>query len=174
LTHDGVSYTDVRYLPEDRQLLAAGIEPGKGQRDYLIDVDTGNAKPLTPEGISGTVLSHDGHSVAVTGPDGKWGVWPLDGGGVRPIPGLDSKYSVAGWAPDGASLYVSETQERGRNVTIYRVNVVTGKMEAWKTLGGSLPSGARYSYAFFSADGTDYVYLYAQVLSQAYVVKGLK
>jgi eukaryotic-like serine/threonine-protein kinase len=174
LTHDNVTYTDVRYLPDDKQLLASGIESGKGQRDYLIDLSSGSAKPLTPEGISGTVLSPDGRSVAMTGPDGKWGIWSMESGGLRPIPGLDNKNLVAGWAPDGASIYVSDSQAHGRSVTISRVNVVTGKAEPWKTLGDSLPSGARYSYGFFSADGTGYVYLYAQVLSQAYVVKGLK
>jgi hypothetical protein len=120
------------------------------------------------------VLSPDGRSVAMTGPDGKWGIWSMESGGLRPIPGLDNKNLVAGWAPDGASIYVSDSQAHGRSVTISRVNVVTGKAEPWKTLGDSLPSGARYSYGFFSADGTGYVYLYAQVLSQAYVVKGLK
>jgi eukaryotic-like serine/threonine-protein kinase len=174
LTHDNVNYTDVRYLPDDKQLLAFGIESGKGQRDYLIDVDTGNARPLTPEGVAGDSLSPDGRRAAVIGPDGKWGIWPLEGGGFHSIPGLDSKYIIAGWVPDGASLYVSESQIRSRSEPIYRVNIVTGKMEPWKTLGDSLPTGAQFDYAFFSADGSGYVYLYSQILSQAYVVKGLK
>jgi eukaryotic-like serine/threonine-protein kinase len=174
LTHDNVNYTDVRYLFDDKQLLAVGIESGKGQRDYLIDVDTGNSRPLTPEGMAGDTLSPDSRSAVVTGPDGKWGIWPLDGGGFHAIPGLDSKYIVAGWTPDGSSLYVNESQIRSRSEMIYRVNIVTGKMEPWKTLADSLPTGAQFDYAFFSADGNDYVYLYSQILSQAYVVKGLK
>lgn len=174
LTHDGVSYTEVRYLPGDKQLLAAGIESGKGRRDYLIDVSNGNSKPFTPEGIAGFNLSPDGHSVAMTGPDGKWGVWPMEGSGLRLIPGLDSKYSVEGWSPDATSVYVRDTQLHDRFATIYRVNVVTGKMEMWKTLGESLGIGAQYGYSLFSADGSSYVYVYSQALSQAYVVKGLK
>jgi Tol biopolymer transport system component len=175
LTHDNISYIAVRYLPDGKQLLADGIESGKGERDYLIDVNSGNAKPLTPEGFSGALLSRDGRNAAVVGPDGKWGVWPLEGGGFRPIPGLDAKYSVPGWTPDGSSfVYANEAQVRRRTFTIYRVNVATGKMEPWKTLGDSLPSGARLDYLFLSADGNGFVYMYAQVLSEAYVVKGLK
>ena len=174
LTHDNITYIDVRYLLDGKQLLADGIEPGKGERDYLIDLSSGDAKPLTSEGTFGFVLSGDGRSVAMTGPDGKWGVWSMESSSLRSIPGLDNRYLVAGWAPDGASLYVSDSQAHERSVPISRVNVVTGKMEPWKTLGASLPSSARYSYALFSADSNEYVYLYSQVLSQAYVVKGLK
>ena len=91
------SATAVRYFPDGKQLLGSGIEPGHGVRDYLIDLSSGAGKPVTPEGVAGTRLSPDGRSVAVSGPDGKWGVWPLDGSGLRPIPGLDSKYYVVGW-----------------------------------------------------------------------------
>jgi eukaryotic-like serine/threonine-protein kinase len=174
LTHDNITYADVRYLPGDKQLVVDGIETGKGQRTYLIDVDSGNSKPLTPEGFAGFMLSPDGRSVAMTGPDGKLGAWPLEGGGFHPIPGLESKYEIAGWAPDSTSIYMHDTGTHTRTEIIYRVNVTTGKMEPWKTLGDSLPSGAQFGYALFSADGNSYAYLYSQILSQAYVVKGLK
>jgi hypothetical protein len=174
LTHDNISYGAVRYLPDGKQSLGTGIEPGHGARDYLIDVSSGNAKPVTPEGISGAILSADGRNVAVTGPDGNWGVWPLEGGGLRPIPGLDSKYFLTGWTPDGASVYALSSQRRERTAKVYRVNVVTGKMEFWKTFGDALPAGAGAGGPRFSADGSAYAYVYQQVLSEAYVVKGLK
>jgi hypothetical protein len=47
-------------------------------------------------------------------------------------------------------------------------------MDVWKTFGDSLPTGANAGNMLFSIDGSAYVYLYVQVLSQAYVVKGLK
>jgi hypothetical protein len=175
LTHDNISYGDVHYLPDGRQLLASGIEADHGQRDYLIDLKSGNAKPITPEGTAGTLLSPDGRSIAVTGPDGKWGVWPLDGRGLRPIPGLDSKYGVTAWTPDGSSVYTIANQQSGTSAKVYRVHAATGKMEYWKTLGADLPAGVDSVYGpFLSGDGKSYVYLYSQVLSEAYVVKGLK
>ena len=174
LTHDNVDYTAARYLPDGKQLLAGGIEAGHGARDYLIDLSNGNAKPITPEGVEGTLLSPDGHSVVVVGPDGGWGIWPLEGGGLRPLPGIDSRYYVTGWAPDGASVYVGESHSHERTVKIFRANVTTGKMDVWKTFGDSLPTGANAGSMLFSSDGSAYVYLYDQILSQAYVVKGLK
>jgi len=174
LTHDNVSYNEVRYLPDGKQVLARGIESGHGARDYIIDLSNGNAKAITPEGVEGAGLSPDGRSVAVTGPDGKWEVWPLDGSGLRPIPGIDSRYYVIGWAPDGASVYVVDTHAHERTEKVYRANVTTGKMDFWKTFGDTLPTGANAGSMLLSSDGSAYVYLYSQVLSQAYVVKGLK
>lgn len=173
LTHDDVSYGGVRYFP-DGNLLASGIEPGHGARDYLIDLADGSSKPLTPEGIVGSVLSPDGRSIAVAGPDRKRGIWPMDGTGFRPIPNLDPKYGVIGWAPDGNSLYVITNQMNERTARIYRVNISTGKMELWKEFGQGLPPGSNAGAPHFSADGSAYAYVYDQVLSEAYVVKGLK
>ena len=64
LTHDNISYSAVRYLPDGKQLLAVGIEAGHGARDYLIDLSSGDAKPITPEGVTGARLSADGRSTA--------------------------------------------------------------------------------------------------------------
>ncbi len=175
LTHDNISYGTVRYLPDGKQLVASGIEAGHGVRDYLIDLSNGNAKPITPEGTAGVRLSPDGRSVAVIGPDGKWGIWPLDGSGLRPVPGLDSKYYVSDWSPDGTSLYALSSQNREGAAKVYRVNVMTGKMEFWKTFGENLPAGvASVGGPRFSSDGSSYAYVYSRGLSQAYVVKGLQ
>jgi Tol biopolymer transport system component len=175
LTHDNISYDSVRYLPDGKQLLASGIEAGHGARDYLIDLNNGDAKPITPEGIAGTELSPDGRKAAVLGPDGKWGIWPLDGGAVRQIPQLDSKYAVTGWTPDGASVYVVSNHLREKTAKVYRVDPGTGKMELWKAFGEGMAVGVTgVGGPHFSSDGSAYAYVYGQALSQAYVVKGLK
>jgi eukaryotic-like serine/threonine-protein kinase len=175
LTHDNISYGNVRYLPDGKQLVASGIEAGHGVRDYLIDLSNGNAKPITPEGTAGVRLSPDGRNVAVIGPDGKWGVWPLDGSGLRPVPGLDSKYNVSDWSPDGTCLYVVSSQSREGAAKVFRVNAVTGKMDFWKTFGENLTAGvAGVGGPRFSSDGGSYAYVYSRALSQAYAVKGLQ
>jgi eukaryotic-like serine/threonine-protein kinase len=175
LTHDKVSYQAVRWLEGGKQLLASGIEAGHGARDYLIDATTGDAKALTPEGVSGVRRSPDGRSTAVLGPDGKWGIWPLDGSGLRLIPGLDSNYRVIGWSPDGGSVYVASPGQRDRKGTVYRVDTVTGKMELWKTFGEGLAAGAlSVDDSYMIGDGGAYAYLYVQTLSQVYVVRGMK
>jgi eukaryotic-like serine/threonine-protein kinase len=175
LTHDNVSYVAVSYFPDGKRLLAAGIEAGHGARDYLIDLATGDSKPLTPEGVSGVALSRDGTQAAVSGPDGKIGVWTLGGNSMRPIPGLDPKNGVAGWAPDGKSIYVVSRQTSRKTAKIYSVDVATGKMDLWKEMGLGLPANVLgIGGAQFSADTNAYAYPYDTLLCDAYVVKGLR
>jgi Tol biopolymer transport system component len=175
LTHDAVSYEFARFVPDGKQLLAWGIESGHGGRDYLIDLTTGDSKPVTPEGTSGLAISPDGRSVAVRAPDGKRGIWSLAGGDFHPIPDLASNYGVIGWTADGQSLYVAPIRRSAKSVNVSRVNIQTGKMEPWKTFGEE--KGAtitNISAPHLSTDGTAYAYLYSQNLSEAYVVNGLK
>jgi eukaryotic-like serine/threonine-protein kinase len=175
LTHDAISYSSARFLPDGKRLLAAGIETGHGGRDYMIDVSNGDSKPITPEGTAGTMVSPDGRSVVVRGPDGKRGIWPLDGGGFHPIPGFDGNYSIIGWTPDGESVYVAPNRGRAKSAKVSRVNLQTGKMEPWKTFGEETGSGVTAVVApHLSSDGNAYAYLYVRVLSEAYVVTGLK
>ena len=164
-----------RALSARRQtLLAAGIESGHAARDYIIDLSTGDAKPLTPEGIDGVSLSPDGRSTSVIGPEGKWGIWPIEGGGFHPIPDLDPKYAVAGWSPDGTSLYVSVNRMAERTAKLSRVNITTGKMEPWREFGQTTAPGSSAGPPHFSVDGSAYEYVYVQTLSQAFAVRGLK
>ncbi len=177
LTHDNVSYQTVRWLAGGKELLASGIEAGHGARDYVIEVSSGNSRAITPEGVGGANPSPDGRSAAVQGPDGKWGIWPLngDGSGLRLIPGMDSNYRVSGWSPDGESVYAASSRRREKTGTIYRVNTVTGKMELWRTFGEGLAVGSLSSAgSYLAGDGGAYAYLYDQRLSQVYVVRGMK
>jgi len=175
LTHDAISYQAMRWLQDDKHLLAVGIEAGHGARDYLIDLSNGDSKPITPEGIAGVYLSPDGKSIAVLGPEGKRGIWPLEGGGLRLVPGLDSSYYVCGWSQDGASLYAGSSLGRDNVAKVYKVEIATGKMELWKTFGTDVTGGgAGVGAPRFSSDGAAYAYVYSRTLSQAYVVTGLK
>jgi eukaryotic-like serine/threonine-protein kinase len=173
LTHDNVSYSGARFTPDGKRLLALGIEAGHGARDYLIDVTTGDSKPITPEGIFGVNLSPDGKNTVVREADGQWGVWRLDGSGIRPLPGLDSSYYVTDWSPDGISVYVASRKARGTTANLYKVNTTTGKMELWRTFGAISAGVESVGAPHFSADGNAYVYVYQRALSEAFVVTGL-
>jgi Tol biopolymer transport system component len=161
--------------PLTHDSVASGIEASHGRRDYLIDLSTGDSKPITPEGVAGVNLSPDGSSATVLGPDGKWGIWPLEGnGGMRLIPLLDSRYYVTGWSPDGKSVYVASSRPE-QIAKVFKVDTATGKMELWKTFGAGVGAGVTDTGApHFSSDGAAYAYIYVQILSNAYVVTGLK
>jgi Tol biopolymer transport system component len=174
LTHDSVTYDKVRWLEGGKELLASGVEAGHSKRDYLITLSNGDSKAITPEGVAGVDPSPDGRSTAVKGPDGKWGIWPLDASSLRLIPGLDANYSVSGWSPDGKAVYAALRRQRQKTVAVYRVNIETGKMELWKTFGEGVAGSMRLTGAYLAGDGGAYVYPYEQTLSQVYAVRGLK
>ncbi len=115
LTHDAVSYGAVRFLPDGKRLLASGIEAGHGGRDYLIDLSSGDSKPITPEGIAGTVSlarrqEHSGAWARMeNGESGRW-----KGAGFVRYPGIESGYAIIGWTPDGESVYVVPSRRVGK------------------------------------------------------------
>jgi hypothetical protein len=175
LTHDAVSYDGARFFPDGKHVLAYGIEAGHGGRDYVIDLSSGDSKSITPEGMGGVQLSPDGKNVAVRASDGKRGIWSLETGTFRAIPGLESKDIVIGWTPDGESVYVTLSNPLAKSLKVDRVNIQTGKRDPWRTLGEEPGGqGATVGGLHLSSDGSAYAYLYVRVLSEAYVVTGLK
>jgi eukaryotic-like serine/threonine-protein kinase len=178
LTHDAVSYGGVRFFPDGKHLLAFGIEAGHAGRSYVIDVASGDSKAVTPEGVTSGLISTDGKSLLVRGADGKRGIWPLDGGALQPIQGLEANDSVIAWAPDGETVYVVPSRRGAlavRSVKVFRVNIRTGKREPWKVFGEETGAGvSSVGVPRLSSDGTAYAYIYTRILSEAYVVTGLR
>ncbi|HTA48481.1 MAG TPA: hypothetical protein VK930_03440, partial [Verrucomicrobiae bacterium] len=107
--------------------------------------------------------------------DGKRGIWSLETGDFRAIPGLEPKDFVIGWTPDGESVYVTPVNRLAKSLKIDRVNIQTGKREPWRTFGEEPGGqGATVGGLYLSSDGSAYAYLYVRTLSEAYVVTGLK
>jgi hypothetical protein len=72
-------------------------------------------------------------------------------------------------------VYVGSRVSNQKTAKIYRVNAATGKMELWRTFGEQGAAGVSgIAIPHFSKDGTTYAYIYIRVLSQAYVVTGLR
>lgn len=174
LTHDDVTYESAAYTPDGKRVIAVGIENGHGGRDYLIDVATGDSKPLTPEGTTGSLISPDGRKVMMRGPDGRPGVWSLEGNTLQLIPNIDARYNLIGWTPDSSSLYASINSVGQKTSKVFKTNITTGKMEFWKEFGGAVSGITSVAPVHISADGGAYAYVYVRVLSQAYIAKGLK
>jgi len=135
LTHDSVTYDEVQWMSDGKHLLADGLEPGHGKRDYLIDLATGDSKAITPEGVAGVLISPDGTKVVVFDKDGKLAIWAFDGSGMHPVPALDATYYPRRWSPDGASIYVASSKAQDKTARVYEVNLASGKMQLWKTFG---------------------------------------
>ncbi len=182
LTHDDVSYAAVTFFPDGKRLLALGIEPGHGGRDYIIDVNSGDSKPVTPEGVGGIELSPDGKKRGSARARREARDVDAGGGGLQPenlhpLAAIGPRDAIIGWTPDGQSLYVVPDRRGAaalRTAKVNRFNIQSGKMEPWKTFGEETGAGVTVvAPPDLSSDGTAYAYLYVRILSEAYVVKGL-
>jgi hypothetical protein len=72
-------------------------------------------------------------------------------------------------------VYVVTRRQREKTGTVYRVNIATGKMDLWRPFGEGLAVGAlSMGGSYLSGDEGAYAYRYMQVLSQVYVVRGMK
>ena len=176
LSPDGVTPRWGWFFPDDRRLLVAGHEPGRGPRLYVKDLAGGRPRPITPEGIriqASKPISPNGEWVFANAPDGRLYLYAVTGGQARLVPGATATDRPLQWTPDGLSIYVME--RTGNAFKIFRLELATGRRELWKEVVPPDPAGLWGIASFFIAsDGKSYVYSYSRTLADLYLVSGLK
>ena len=139
------------------------------------DIATSKIQAISPEGINGLsfALSPDGQLAAAVGPDGKGYFFPVAAGDPKPISGLLSGETPVAWSSDGTSLYVYRGGELPAKV--YRLEISSGRRTLWKQLMPPDPAGVEYVGPVLpTPDGRAYAYGYRRLLSDLYLVEGLK
>jgi len=163
------------FLPDGRRIVFSANEPGHGTRLFLIDIAGGSPKPLSPEGyrLISRSVSPDGKEVIVLGPERNLYFYPLEGGEPQPIRGLLPDETPYGWSGDGRFLYLCRRRDLPARVS--KLDVQTGKREPWRELMPADGAGiVNISPVLATPDGSGYVYGYFRILSDMYLVEGLK
>jgi dipeptidyl aminopeptidase/acylaminoacyl peptidase len=167
---------DGAFFPDGRRLLLWGHEPGRASRLFVMDLEGGTAKPVSPEGVSllrWRALAPDGRTAVARGADGTLGLYPTDGGEPRALPGTTRDDIPIRWAADGKGLYV----QRGPGVParVDLLDVASGKRRPWKELTPPDPAGVlAIGPILLSADGQSYVYSYRRMIDDLFLVEGLR
>ena len=175
LAHSTINHSAGVWLPDGNKFLFSGAEPGKGARLYVQDVQGGSPQPVTPEGINVLyfALSLDGRTVAASAADEKTYQYPIGGGSARPVPGMTEGEVPIRWGADGNSLFIYRPGELPAKV--YLLNLTSGQRKLWRELMPPDPAGVEYVGPIQpTADGKAYVYGYRRLLSDLYLVEGLK
>jgi hypothetical protein len=169
-----MNVTSARWMPDGKQLLISGTEPGKGERLYLMAVGAKEARPLTRPGVMGPfVPSPDGSRVALRSFDGVE-IYPVGGGAPSTIPGgAGVEDAPIQWRADGRALYLARYNEEGNRV-IDEVDLATGQRRRWKELrAADAPISVIYGL-LMTPDGQAYAYDARSFLSSLYLVAGLR
>jgi hypothetical protein len=97
----------------------------------------------------------------------------VDGGPAIPMPYVSPDDSALRWSADGSLLYVWRTDAWPARVD--RVNVMTGGREPWRTIHFADPAGADTVFRIvITPDGESYCHDYVRILSELFLVEGLK
>jgi eukaryotic-like serine/threonine-protein kinase len=159
------------FLADGKSITINGIEPGHGVRCYLVNLEGGKPTPITPEGITGGLVSNDGqYIIATNGPSAA--VYPIAGGPPHPIPGLGPGFIPLRWSEDSSAVY---GYRPGRIPTqVYKVNLTTGQKNLIQDLEPEASVGVvLIKPVAVTHDGSRFAYSYYQVRSVLYVVSGL-
>lgn len=161
------------WMPDGKQIVFSANRPRHAVQCFIQGVDGGKPRPVTPEGVFICRISPDGKSIAGNDLGGGGGsLYPIDGGQPRPIPGLEAGESFV-WTSTPRFLYVYRWKQSP--VKIYRSDVLTGQRQFFIEMTPPDVAGLRnISFIHFSSDGRAYVYSYSRLLSELYLVKGLK
>ncbi len=173
ITHDKIEHLFPVWHPDGKHVFFVGQEAGHGRRTYVYDVDAGTTRAVTPEGTVGFLISPEGSRLLITANERDFSVVALDGGGSpKPVKGLLPDEQPIQWDSDNKHLLVSARQ---LPVTVFRLDPDSGQRQPWKQLTGTDPAGVESIATIrFDATGDTYAYSYYRVLSELYVVEGLK
>ena len=171
-----VSYGLGKWLPDNRRYLVPGQQLNHPPRIYVVDRNTGQVQPLTPEGTADTLgpyPSPDGLWLPVRDSNNRDWLWPLNGGEKRPLKGVLPQQFDIGWR-DNQSLLLTSNEPGDRIPRrVYVLDIASGRQQFWKALGPADIAGVRnIGPAAFAGDS--YVYGYTRQLSELFLTSGLR
>jgi Tol biopolymer transport system component len=167
-------YHWARLLPDGRRVLISGNEKGGGVQLFVQEIRGTTARPFTPVG-TGYLLppSPDGRLVPSADSEGHVSLYPVDGGEVRPLPGVGQGDEILSWSADGRSVLVR--RRLSLPVRIDRVDVATGEVALWREIAPADRTGmTEVPSVRVSADGGTLTYTVHRLLSELYVADGLR
>jgi serine/threonine protein kinase/WD40 repeat protein len=163
------------FLADGKRITLNATESGHGVRTYLVDLDGGKPIPITPEGITGGLISPDGQFIfrKINDEGGGVALYPTAGGPPHTIPDLEPSFVPIQWSQDGSSVYVYLSGQVPAKV--FEVNLATGKKTSIQELQPPTTVGvAMIAPVVVTRDGSRFAYSYYQVSSVLYLISGLQ
>jgi len=175
--HNIEDYGVTDFFPDGKRIMFAGSEHGHAMRDYIQDIEGGEPKPLTPEGVASIWKTHpispDGTSIIALDPDGKLYIYSINGGERRVVGGAEPGDVPLRWGADGHSIFVTQTGEIPAKV--FRVDLTAMSRKPIAELSAPDRTGLTgIRFIQVAPDGKSYTYTVSRFLTELYTIEGLK
>jgi eukaryotic-like serine/threonine-protein kinase len=173
LTDDKTDHSNFAWLPDSKSITYVTAEPGHQPRSYLLEIQSGTVRPITPEGVVGSLITPDGKFLlALDSKRVRW-LYPLAGGEPQQFPFTPNPDErIMAFFDGGKSLLI---RTPNLPVKITRVDLATGRRETFKEIVPADAAGVQAIPTIrFSTDGKSYAYSVGRILSDLFVVDGLK
>jgi len=165
-----------QFFPDSKRILFQGSEPGHASRVYIVSVDGGEPRAITPEGFALGAYPHaispDGKRIAVVGNDGI-ALVSAEGGDPQPVQSSQPGDAPLRWMRSGNVLFVGQRGET--SCPVWRLDLQTGARTPWKTVSPADIAGVTgVSCPRLAADEQHYAFGYIRDLSDLFLVEHLK
>jgi eukaryotic-like serine/threonine-protein kinase len=166
-----VSLAYATWTSDGTKLLLGGREPGKAQAAYLLDMASGRARAVTPEGTGPMALSPDGKVVLAKVGTAGYALYPVSGGTPVAAKGIQNGEIPLVWDSSGTKVYL---WDRRMPIQIVLADPRTGERKNWLKIEPGDGSGLLYGNVLITPDGKSYVYRLRRVLTNLYLATGLR
>lgn len=171
-------YTSPGWMPGGNQVVFAGND-GHVWRIYTQDLNGGKPQAVTPpvliepERFESNLISPDGKLVFARDLEGKAWLYPVAGRPPRAIQGIATDDVWINWSIDGLSAYTFRWGEIPAR--IFRLDLARGmKRPVAEIAPGDRVGLSAIVTVRVTPDGKSYAYTYERVLSELYLVSGVK
>jgi serine/threonine protein kinase len=164
---------EANFLPDGRRIVFGGREKDQGPRIFVQDVESGSIKAISPEYTATLGLATPDGRLVIGRTQSQRFLFPVDGGAPVPLPSLAAADTELQFSEDGRLLYV----RKGGSwpPVVDRVDVSTGRREPWRTIQPADPVGVDSIIRILvTPDGKTYCHDYLRLLSELFIVEGLK
>ena len=170
LTRDRLNHRNARWFPDGRQILFQANEGERPPRLWVQAIDGSAPRAITPENVSGTLVTADGTRVLGRTRDRKWFFFPVNGGEPVPVPTIQASDVPMRFTADGGSVFVGTFGKIPAVLT--KVELATGARTLWREVMPAERAGLiNVGPVWPTADGQTLVYSYTRLLSDLYLVR---
>jgi eukaryotic-like serine/threonine-protein kinase len=168
--------SEPKWLPDGKRIITIAHTADSPTKGFVQDATDGTAKAFTPGGVGAgftgaIIVSPDGRTALLIDPQGALVMWPIGGGEPRPIAGWKAGSVPLTWADDGKGIFYVD---RGGFSPILRFDIATGRSTPWTTIAPSDPAGLRLVILKITSNGKYWSLSLSKMLSDLFVVEGLK